>query len=152
MKISQTKYHTGFTLIEILVVMALLSTLFAVVVVLINPARYFAQANNTTRLNDINTLLNAISQYAADNKGTFPTGITTSVQTIKTGAADICLALIPKYIAALPVDPKVNGGAAITDCGTTYDTGYTVVQSATDSHITIAAPNAELGKTISITR
>lgn len=146
------KLQEGLTLAELLIVMALLSTLLSVIVVIINPVKYFSQANNTQRLSDVNTILNAISQYAADNKGVLPTNITTTAQTIKKGEADICAVLVPKYLPYLPSDPKLNTETAITDCGSNYDTGYTVVQSTTDNHVTVAAPNAELSEIISITR
>ncbi len=142
----------GFTLIEILVVIGILAVLFAIVLVAINPARQFAQANNTKRQSDVNAMLNAIHEYAADNKGTLPAGITTTVQTISDTGANICSSLVTTYIAALPVDPAVNNGNPVASCSGTYNTGYTVVKSATDNRITVSAPDAELGSTITVTR
>ena len=143
----------GFTLIEILVVIGILAVLFAIALVAINPARQFSQANNTKRRSDVNALLNAVHQYAADNKGALPSAITTSVLTIGKGVgeADICASVVTKYIAALPRDPLVTGGD-VTDCAATYTTNYTVVKSATDNRITVAAPGAELTETITVTR
>lgn len=143
----------GFTLIEILVVIGILAVLFAIALVAINPARQFSQANNTKRRSDVNALLNAIHQYAADNKGALPSAITTSVLTIgnAVGQTDVCAAVVTKYIAALPRDPLVTGGD-VTDCVASYTTNYTVVKSATDNRITVAAPGAELGDTIAVTR
>jgi prepilin-type N-terminal cleavage/methylation domain-containing protein len=143
----------GFTLIELLVVIGILAVLLAITLIAINPAKQFSQANNTKRRSDVNAILNAIDQYAADNKGALPTGITTSVLSIeKTGGADLCAALVTKYLAALPVDPLTNGGAAITDCASSYTTNYTVVQSASDNRVTVAAPGQELGEIITVTR
>ncbi len=156
MKNILARERRGFTLIELLVVIGILAVLLAITLIAINPARQFSQANNTKRSSDVNALLNAIDQYAADNKGTLPTGITTSVQNIKTVAAgvgaDICAALVTQYLAALPVDPLTNNGTPVTDCAVAYDTNYTVVKSAADNRITVAAPAAELGATISVTR
>ncbi|MES2007152.1 MAG: prepilin-type N-terminal cleavage/methylation domain-containing protein, partial [Patescibacteria group bacterium] len=59
----------GFTLIEILVVIGIIAILAAVVVVAINPARQFAQARNSQRQSNIETILNGIGQNLADNKG-----------------------------------------------------------------------------------
>ncbi len=145
---------SGFTLIEILVVIGILATLFAIVLIAINPARQFAQANNTKRRSDVGAILNAIHQYAADNKGTLPTGITTTVQNISSTGADICAQVVTRYIAQLPVDPLTNNGTPISEsgCSGPYDTNYTVFRSATDNRITVAAPAAELGETISVTR
>ncbi len=68
MKKLQTSQR-GFTLIELLVVIGILAVLLAIVLVAINPARQFAQANDTKRSSDVNAILNAMHQYAADNKG-----------------------------------------------------------------------------------
>lgn len=98
----------------------------------------------------------------ADNKGLLPSGITTTAQTIAaTTFNTMCSALVPQYIAALPVDPTTvwGGNPAGTpvqaaDCtGSTYNTNYSVVQiSGAGSRITVSAPGAELGATIQVTR
>ncbi len=49
----------GFTLIELLVVIGILAILLAIVLIAINPARQFAQANDTKRESDVHTILNA---------------------------------------------------------------------------------------------
>jgi len=141
----------GFTLVELLVVIGILATLLAITLIAINPARQFAQSNNTQRSSNVNAILNAVHQYAADNRGAIPAGISTTVQNVADTGADICAALITTYMAALPRDPSLTGGN-ITTCTSPYDTGYTIVRSATDNRITIAAPLAELGASISVTR
>lgn len=150
----------GFTLIELLVVIGILAILLAIVLVAINPARQFAQANNTQRSSNVNSILNAIHQFAADNNGTLPAGIDTTVRTITDSGAintvDLCAALVPTYIADLPLDPTSGtespAASVCTDVGADYGSGYTVVTSATDNRVTVAAPTAELGATITVTR
>lgn len=144
----------GFTLIELLVVIGILAVLLAITLIAINPAKQFAQANNTKRRSDVNAILNAVNQYMSDTKGTLPTGITTTDQEISDGGADICAALVPVYIAALPVDPQTNSGTPIdtTGCAGTYATGYNIVQSGSSARITVSAPDAELTETITVTR
>jgi type IV pilus assembly protein PilA len=144
----------GFTLIELLVVIGILAVLLAITLIAINPAKQFAQANNTKRRSDVNAILNAINQYMADNKGTLPTGITTTDQEISNGGANLCAALVPVYIAALPVDPQTSNGNPIqqTACAGAYLTNYHVIQAATSNRITVSAPGAELGDTIQVTR
>ena len=142
----------GFTLIELLVVIGILAVLLAITLIAINPANQFAKANNTKRRSDVNAILNAVNQYMADNKGVLPTGIGTTASTIADTGADLCTVLVPRYIAALPVDPQTNSGAEVIDCGAAYDTNYEIVQSTGDSRITVSAPGAELTETIAVTR
>jgi len=153
-----TKKNSGFTLIELLVVIGILGILLAIVLIAINPARQFAQANNTARRSDVTTLLNAIHQYSADNKGILPAGIPVApavAGVISKAGVDICALVSPTYVASLPTDPSLNT-AAVSDCASlTYTTGYTVVQDA-NGRVTVAAPSAEAisgqSTAISVTR
>ena len=145
------KSQKGFTLIEILVVIGILAILFTIALVAINPQRQFQQANDTKRRSDVNTLLNAITQYAADNAGTLPAGITASAQNVQNTAADLCAALVTRYLAGLPRDPLQAGGD-VTDCTGAYNTGYMVYRSAADNRVTVLAPSSQLVPTIQVTR
>jgi type IV pilus assembly protein PilA len=152
-KINKT---SGFTLIELLVVIGILAVLLAITLIAINPQRQFQQTNNTKRSSDVNAILNAITQYAVDNKGALPTGINTTARTIGATAFNtMCTQLVPQYIAALPVDPLTNNGTPIdaSICtGSSWSTNYTVQQVATSNRIKVAAPSAELSATIEVTR
>lgn len=152
MNLSARFSKKGFTLIELLVVIGILAVLLAIVLIAINPARQFAQANDTARRSHVNAILNAIHQYAADNKGNITAlGITTTAQTIGKGGAgllDLCgpSQLVTQYIADIPLDPKTGtkacpGGGTSCTCtaATAYNTGYTVQSSATDNRITVSA-------------
>lgn len=151
----------GFTLIELLVVIGILAVLLAITLIAINPARQFAQANDTKRRSDVNAILNAVNQYMADNSGQVPAGITAVVQTIADpdiavpdDGADICSLLVPQYIAALPTDPTTGDDEAVAEanCALVYNTGYTIVQSAANNRITVAATPEIAGAVISVTR
>lgn len=141
----------GFTLIELLLVIVIVAILAGIVLVAINPARQVSQANNAQRRSDVNAILSAVHQYSIDNRGTIPSAITTTAQTIGsgTGKADICSLVVPTYIAAMPFD-GADSGNLYTDC-TTYNTGYTIKKDA-NNRITVAAPSAELSESISVTR
>jgi type IV pilus assembly protein PilA len=141
----------GFTLVEVLLVIVIIAILAAIVIVAINPGRQISQANNTQRSSDVKTILDAVHEYAIDNRGVYPTGITETPTVIGDDALeiDICSFLVPTYIAEMPYDPNVDGGV-YTDC-TTYYTGYTIAQDAT-IRVTVAAPSAELEEVISVTR
>lgn len=163
---NQENKQTGFTLIEILVSIGLLAALAAIVLIAVNPARQFAQMRNTQRASDVNSMLNAIGQRIAENKGVFNgaftvggttytcptlTAGTTYTLTSATGAGNIDLScLTPTYIpSGLPFDPSATG--AHWTSSTDYDADYTVVVDAVGRY-TVAAPSAELGQTIAVTR
>ncbi len=141
------KGQKGFTLIELLVVIGILAVLLSIVLIAINPARQFAQANDTQRKSNVTAILNAIGAYAADNHGTLPSGLPapaanpTPVE-IKSaaGGANICADIMPTYISALPQDPSNNNGAQITDCAPSggYATGYMVAVDA-NKRVTVSA-------------
>ena len=144
------KYRLGFTLLEVLVVVSILGILSAIVIIALNPARQFARARNTQRWSNINTLLNAVGQRMADNKGVWVTGgaCTATLPAVATyigsGAGLINLApcVIPTYMASMVRDPRN---------GTLANTRYRIVRNA-NGRITISAPMQELGEIISVTR
>ncbi len=65
-------FKKGFTLIELLLVIGIIAILAAIVIVAINPTRQLGQARNAQRNSDVNTMLNAIWQFAIDNNGDMP--------------------------------------------------------------------------------
>lgn len=150
--------NQGFTLIEILVVIGIIAVLATIVIIAINPARQFAQARNSQRVSNVNAILNAIGQNLADNKGTFTcaAGVipTAATDMKKTGGYDIRPCIASTYVPEIPTDPT-TGSNTCTDatCSTgSYDTGYNVQRDSTTGRITVSAPSAELGQTISVTR
>lgn len=153
--ISANNSKRGFTLIELLVVIGILAILLSIVLIAINPARQFGQANDTKRRSAVTQILNAVGAYAAENRGQLPTEISgladdTPADISDTGA-DLCAVLVPDYIPALPTDPTLNVDD-IDNCGAAYDTGYQIQHDAA-GRVTVTAPDTEVSATIiSITR
>lgn len=146
------KNQKGFTLIELLVVIGILAILLSIVLIAINPARQFGQANDTKRRSAVTQILNAIGAYAADNKGNLPSQVTTANQEISDAGANLCSVLVPTYIPALPTDPTLNTTDISAPCPTTYATGYHVIKD-TNGRVTVSsATNDVNGQPITITR
>lgn len=143
----------GFTLIELLVVIGILAVLLAITLIAVNPAQNIEDAEDTQRRSDVTQILNAVSQYIVDNNGDVPTGVTGTDAVIGDGVGqiDICAALVPQYIAAIPQDPTTGGnGIDETECTAgTYNTGYEIRQL--NGRVTVSAPSANNG-TIEVTR
>lgn len=160
-RLSAERSQTGFTLIEILVVIGIIAILAAVVLIAINPARQFAQANDSQRTSNVNAILNAIGQYMADNQGDIPPGgipladssVDANFDDIGdgTGEADLCDALVPTYMPAFPVDPDVPNGP-VDDCTVTYNAIYQIIQDDTTLRITVRAVSEVDGDFIEVTR
>ena len=156
--IKKLKNQGGFTLIELLVVIGILAVLLAIVLIAINPQQHFQDSNNTKRRADVNAILNAVHQYALKNGGSLPAGIDGTAKTVTSTAGasnlDLCSSLVPTYIADLPIDPSTGtespADSACNDGGATYDTQYTITQA--NNRVTVAAPDAEGGETIEVTR
>ena len=145
------KKNSGFTLIEVLIVIGILAILAAIVVVAINPARQFAQARNSQRTAHINSILNGIGQNMADNRGVFTCDTdgdgdndpfpTTATEMASTGY-DIHGCLVSTYLPLLPFDPGNENTEIARDAHFTsesnYKTGYTV--RTENGRVTVCAP------------
>lgn len=146
----------GFTLIEILLVVAAIAILAGIVIVAINPNKQLGDTRNAQRKADVITILNGVYQYTIDGNGalpTMPTGTcsllaaneickTTATGTCATGVALTVLTASEKFLTALPVDPSVS---------TADGTGYYISKSA-NGRVTVCAPSAEQGASITVTR
>ena len=145
----------GFTLIELLLVIGIIAILASIVIVAINPTKQLGDARNAQRRSDVNTILNAVYQYAIDHNGSLPgclssatVDATNSVCTanactgVSDGCTDLAGALTGTYLVSMPVDPSGATG---------QDTNYDVVLRA-NSRVEVAAPSAEQGATITVTR
>jgi len=149
------KKQRGFTLLEVLLVIALIAILAGITIVAINPAKQLAAGRDVQRKSDVSTILNAIYQYSLDNSGdlsglSLPSlaacSATATAYATCTGTAtnEICLTggtctnLVDLsdltddglYLTSMPVDPQDDGGNGV---------GYFVCQDSSTDRITVCA-------------
>ncbi|MEI7603817.1 MAG: LamG-like jellyroll fold domain-containing protein [bacterium] len=74
----------AFTLIEILLIVSLLAILSVIVIVALNPVKWFAEMRNSERRNDAKSVLDALWQYKVDNNGVLPLGVDNSLRMLGT--------------------------------------------------------------------
>ena len=140
----------GFTLLEILLVVAAIAILAGIVIVAINPNKQLGDTRNAERRSEVNAILNAISQYRLDNGGNLPTGIdaiTASSQVLGTAVTgcdttctatttlaacvDISGSVVPVYVVGIPADPS-SGTSANTDYYVNTTAGGRIIAGACD--------------------
>lgn len=143
------KIKKGFTLIEILLVVAILSILLVVVFAALNPATRLSETRDARRWNDVNQILTAMHEHIVDNDGTVcpwdsgcadqaavelgscAAGAATAACPNASDCLDVSAELAGSYLASMPVDPE----------GTATNTGYEL--TASGGIVTIVACNDE---------
>lgn len=148
----------SFTLIELLVVITIISILAVVVFVALDPVKRFAGARNSRRWSDINTILTAVHESIANNEGSLPSGLSTSMSITQIGTANsgcntscttasasACVNLngaLARYLKSIPTDP---------DSGTQSETGYYIYVN-NNNIVTVGACTSENSETVEVSR
>jgi prepilin-type N-terminal cleavage/methylation domain-containing protein len=141
----------GFTLLEILLVIALIGILVTIIIVVLNPKSRFASARNDTRQSDIKKIEGALIQYRLQ-EGSYPVGLDGTLRDIcdpdianpstNCGININLSVLVPIYLQSIPQDPN--------DKDTTGGNGYQVAVDTTRNIVAVKAIQAESSATISI--
>ncbi|MFA5076494.1 MAG: prepilin-type N-terminal cleavage/methylation domain-containing protein [Patescibacteria group bacterium] len=152
----------GFTLVEMLIVVAVIAILVAIVYVALSPLERFRHARNSIRGSDITAIMEAVKVYQVDHKGDHLTRIAAlapdkfyMIGTATSGCTTGCTAKVTEAacvnlnglvtagnLAKIPRDPK---------SGTSTRSFYYLSKSE-DDVITIGACVPEDGATIEIIR
>lgn len=74
----------GFTLVELLIVIAILAVLSTAVVLILNPAELIKQSRDSTRISDLAALNSAIAFYLSDQSSATFSGTTQKCTTLLT--------------------------------------------------------------------
>jgi len=105
---SSRKNNAGFTLLEILLVVAAIAILAGIIILAINPNKQLGDTRNSQRRLAIDSIVNAVYQYSLDHNGTLP-GASGSYPipqgTDASSAREICL-----------TDPSNSNGSSILSC------------------------------------
>ncbi len=154
----------GFTLIEVLLVVAIIGILAAIVIIAINPRKQLGDTNDAKRRADVTTILNGVYQYTIDNHGVIPSTITststeicgtpaaTSGQCVLAGLIDLSvLTNSETYLTAIPTDPTASTSTTTLSNGTVTGTGYRILTSS-NRRITVSSMAPQSTTTITATR
>lgn len=128
------KQQRGFTLIEMLVVIAIISILIGIGVNTFTIAQ--KKARDVKREAQLKDLKTALELYQLDHNGQYPSsgGVwaseTTACQHVTTFTQDYIPGLAPTYIKALPHDPRANETCAGFHYISSGNNGYKVLLQA----------------------
>jgi len=153
-QLSMNIKHRGFTLLEILLVVAAIGILAAIVIVAIDPNRQLGKVRDAERQNEVATLKNALEQYTIE-AGSYPSEI--PVQSYKTVCNSSSSEIdstdcsnngyvnlsddLDDQLAKIPRDPQKDESDA--------STGYEVSRDG-NGNITVRAPQAEQESVIKV--
>jgi len=152
----------GFTLVELLIVIAVIAVLAASVFVALNPAQRFLASRDAKRTADVEAVASALKTYQTDNAGSYPASVTAltagsfymigtagagcdtgcTAKTTQAACVDLTALVTGGYTGSVPMDPS---------SGTAATTLYYMSRNSTGT-VEVGACIPEGGAAISVTR
>src|SRR3989304_7366635 len=149
--------NKAFTIIELLIVIAIIGVMASMLIFAINPGTQLTKARDVERESHLYAILSAIYQYQAEHSGTLPdtdgdpdtSNFPTSATCVGSSggcfdlgnAGEVDETIVPVYMASIPQDPKT---------GNAGDIGYTFFVDANKR--LVASASGEIKGAITITR
>jgi prepilin-type N-terminal cleavage/methylation domain-containing protein len=108
----ESKASAGFTLVEILVVIAIIGVIAAGFITILNPANHLKGSRDSKRKSDLRQIQTGLELYRADN-GIYPgNGSITCGGNLTSGSIT--------YISNIPCDPRADRSYSYNSSGSTY--------------------------------
>lgn len=144
-KKQSNKHRCGFTLIELIVVISIISVLITLVSVVLEPANRIRSAYEAAQKTDSQTISKAANQYFLDNLTYTPLGISNTPTEIcntgfKTGA-EVSIEnlncdelinlskLVPIYVVGIPTNPQKKNALTDDENNKPNSAGYTITMT-----------------------
>jgi type II secretion system protein G len=133
-----TKTARGFTLVELLVVLAIIGLLSSIVLTSLNAAR--VKARDATRKSQVSEFQNALQLYYIYNDGKYPcaeSGCSMAVRPFNALSVPGSALTTGGFISSIQKDPLYSEGGSLTqDCNVNgYLNGYCYCSNGTDSYV-----------------
>jgi len=146
----------GFTLVELLIVMAVLGVLAVVVLIAINPVQQLARTRDTGRSSTVAQLGHAIEAFAAARNGIYPTdqgaaavctGATSPINTDDAWIGDCLVATGEVQVLPSTVGRPTGGGAVCDTAASATENDWCYDGNSTSAVIfTRAEANANIAQ------
>ncbi len=130
----------GFTLVELLVVIAIIAVIAAVIFVVLDPVSRLKDARNTQRHQDVNSIADAVRLYQVDTRGQTPPGVDSTWRMIGTSATGCDVQCGATIVAGSYVHNKQADFAGGTYSNTKWNSTYSWIDLVSGSSGTYTSP------------